>query len=110
MGIEVQQIERLVALLSVGVTVAIERGVFTIDEASNFVFSPHAMRLLRECGGRAAVIDMVHRGTEVEDIASLMPEMLASELVGLREEALSCLEDAGQYPFNAEKWLSALTE
>lgn len=108
MKVEAETLERLVALLTLGMAVAIEHGKLTTEEAGHLLFSPHSMALLKECGVRKTLVDLVHTGTEMEDVERLIPEELSNSLQSLQDEALDCLATAGPYDFNAEKWLSLL--
>ena len=86
------------------------RGAMTTVEAAHLLFSPHTMALLRDCGARESVVELVHSATEIEDVESLVPDSLASSLRDLVEEALACVESAGDYDFEVGRWLTALTE
>jgi len=103
-----EQLERLVALLTIGLAVALERGKVTTAEANQILFSPHAMRLLRAAGVREVVVDLVHAGTEIEDIEFSLPERMPHNLHLLVADAFSCLETCDKYDFNADKWISRL--
>jgi Protein of unknown function (DUF3969) len=102
------QIEQVVVLLTIGLAVALQRRKVSTAVANQILFSPRTMSLLRAAGVRASVVDLVHAGTEVEDIESLIPEELDSELQSMMEDALACLETCEEFDFNAEKWIVQL--
>jgi hypothetical protein len=102
------QLERVTALLTVGLVVALEAGTVSTDEANQLLFSPHTMALLRAAGVRQALVDLIHAGTEIEDFESLPPEVRAAALRALRKDALACLASCEPYDFNAEKWMAQL--
>lgn len=108
MKIATEQLERVVALLTIGLAVALERGKVTTAEANQILFSPHAMTLLRSAGVREVVVDLVHAGTEIEDIEFSLPERMPHNLHLLVADAFSCLETCDKYDFNADKWIAKL--
>lgn len=108
MKVSVAQLERVIVLLTIGLAVALQRRKVSAAVANQVLFSPRAMSLLRTAGVRASVVDLVHAGTEVEDIESLNPDELDSELRSMIEDALVCLESCEEYDFNAEKWIVQL--
>lgn len=64
------QLERIVALLTLGLVAALEQEVVTMDEAIQILFSPYMMRLLEAASVRESVISLVHTGSELEDCIS----------------------------------------
>lgn len=108
MTVDVEQVERIVALVTVGVTVALQRGQMTTAEAGHFLFSPHTMALLRTCGARNAIVELIHTSTELEDIESIIPEQLDTSLQALMEDALVCVGGGGEYNFDLKKWLATV--
>lgn len=107
-GVSPAQLERVTALLTVGLVVALEAETVSTNEANQLLFSPHTMALLRAAGVRQALVDLIHAGTEVEDFESLLPDQRSAALTALREDALACLASCEPYDFNAEKWMAQL--
>lgn len=66
------------------------------------------MALLRTSRVRVCVVDLLHVGTEIEDLDSLLPEQKDRGLHRLLEDALACLASCEPYDFNAEKWITHL--
>lgn len=108
MKVSNEQLERVVALLTIGLAVALERGKVTTAEANQILFSPRAMTLLRSAGVRDSVVDLVHAGTEIEDIEFSLPERVPHNLHLLVADAITCLETCDKYDFNTEKWIAQL--
>lgn len=102
------QLERVTALLTLGLVDALQARTVTTNEANQLLFTPHTIALLRSAGVREAVVDLVHAGTELEDLESLLPEALHTALTTLRQEALACLASCEPYDFNADKWMAHL--
>lgn len=108
MKVATEQLERLIALLTIGLAVALERGKVTTAEANQILFSPHAMALLRSAGVREVVVDLVQAGTEIEDIEFSLRERMPHNLQLLVADAFACLETCDPYDFNADKWIAGL--
>jgi hypothetical protein len=102
---ERQQVERILLLLSVGICDALEEGAIETAEAEHLLFSPAVMRVLEEMSFDPSVIDVIHAGTEVEDIESLASDTLQSYLREIRGRALQQIRDFPRYDFQQEKWL-----
>ncbi len=84
-------LERVTALLTVGLVVAPEAETVSTNEANQLLISPHTMALLRAAGVRQALGDLIHAGTAIEDFESLLPDQRSAALTKLREDALACL-------------------
>lgn len=85
------EIETLVAVLSLGLCAALENQSLTIDEASGYLFGPYTMSLLRRVKASTELIDLIHLGSELEDVERLIPQSLAKTLNEMKTLALSIL-------------------
>lgn len=99
------QIERLLLLLSVGICEALERSMLSIETAEHLLYSPATMSVLRDLSFDPMLVDLIHTGTELEDVASLIPDKLGDHVAALKEQALKRLRDLSPYDFNQNKWL-----
>ena len=102
------QLERITCLMVLGVARALQEELITLDEAAHLILSPHTMGLLREAGARQSVIDLIHDGTELDDIATLIPERFGHCVRQLADASLNCLRESPAYDFERDKWLSEL--
>lgn len=100
------QLERIVALLTLGAVVALERGAMNMDEAHQLLFTPYLMSLLRAAAVRESVVGLVHTGTELEDVSSA--HELAAQYQALMNDALASLSSSAPVDFEAPKWVDAL--
>jgi hypothetical protein len=104
---ERNQFEKLLAVLSLGLCVAIKNKVIEIDEAEQLLYSPLTMKKLSEVGANKEIIDLIHTGTELEDIESLIQSELANTLSQMEEHALQFLSSSPKiHPQRVEKWIS----
>ncbi len=68
--------ERLLCILNIGVAACLKEGLISIEESENFLYSPYSMELLKEAKLDSEIIDLIHLGSELEDVESLIPEKL----------------------------------
>jgi hypothetical protein len=103
---ELNQIERLVTILSLGLSVAIKNQVIEIDEAEQLLYSPFTITKLNELGINQQIIELMKVGTELEDLESLLPDELAKSLSQMETQALQLLATSSKTNPQLEKWLS----
>jgi hypothetical protein len=103
---ELNQIERLVAILSLGLCSAIKHEVINIDEAEHILYSPFTIKKLTEIGSHQEIIELIHAGTELEDLASLLPKELSKTLSQIEGKTLKLLSTSSKTNPQLEKWLS----
>lgn len=83
--------------MSLGLCAAIEGGSVSIEEAERRLFNPQMLSRLGMLGVSEALIEIVHLGTELEDILSLVPDRLGESLAEIRSKALMFLnQEAGR--------------
>ena len=78
--------EVLFALLGISLCALIEAGDVDEDLAEKVLFNPYVMSLLIEAGADEALVDAIHRGTELGDIKKLAPHSSKETLVGIRSQ------------------------
>jgi Protein of unknown function (DUF3969) len=89
------EISQLVAVMSLGLCTAIAGGSVTIEEAERRLFNPKILAQLRGLGLTEALLEIIHLGTELEDVQSLMPDKLAESLTQMQEKSLIFLQTNG---------------
>jgi hypothetical protein len=80
---------KLVPLLAIGICDQLAANKLTIREAEQLLFSPHAMRFFGSI--ERSLEDLIHAGTELDDINELTPESLPQVISDLRSKAASML-------------------
>ncbi len=103
---ELNQIERLIAILSLGLCTAIKHQAIHIDEAEHILYSPLTLKKLTEIGSNQEIIELIHAGTELEDLASLLPKELSKTLSQIEGKTLKLLSTSSKTNPQLEKWLS----
>lgn len=84
--------EKMLLISIIGTLEAIIGGGLSIDEAENFLFSPHMVQRLKEKKCSESLINIIEKGCELEDIASLLPQSLTKYLEELKQETLEELK------------------
>lgn len=89
--------EKVILINIVGVLESIKNNAITIDEAEKFIFSPYTRKKLCDINCDARIIEIVEKGCELEDIASLIPECFDEEIARLEEESFQLLKTYSEY-------------
>lgn len=103
---QLTQLERLLAVLSLGLSIALKHQVIAIDEAERLLYSPFTMTKLRELGGLPELIELIQAGTELEDLDSLLPQELTDSLTQMEHQALSLLATGDPSHPQLDQWLN----
>lgn len=95
--------EKIVLISLAGVLEALKREQISIDEAEKFLFSPHMITRLQKNNCDKRILDILERGCELEDIASLMPDRLMKTIDDLEGMVFELMKI---YPrFNKTFWI-----
>jgi hypothetical protein len=100
-----QDAEQLIALLCIGVCVALKNGSMSLNEAENRIFSPYTMSALERLGVSERAIELIQMGTELEDVESLRPSRLTAAIDELSHKACDLLNGMSPRPVPCERWV-----
>lgn len=78
--------ERLVSIIQLGIITALENEIMSIEEAEGYLFNPFTAEKLEKYGFNKEVIDIIRDGCELEDIESLVPDKLLTNISKLKEQ------------------------
>ncbi|ACL05196.1 hypothetical protein Dalk_3508 [Desulfatibacillum aliphaticivorans] len=98
-------ISRIVLVATIGLCEALLNDCMTVDEASDFLFIPHTMKIV---GYDEELVYIIHKATELEDIESLIPQHLEKIILEIKTLALEKLRSLPDYEYQYRKWLSYL--
>ncbi len=99
------EVSQMVAVMSLGMCTAILHGrgsanvagSLSIEDAERRLFNPQVLARLTELELPEALIEIVHLGTELEDVQSLIPDRLGESLAQMQAKALEFLnQDIGR--------------
>ena len=103
-------LEKLLLIFSLGLTEAIKAKAVSIDDAEKLLYSPHTMKLLKKFELNEGVVDLVHLGTELEDIDSILPDRLTANLDKMSELAVDILRKAPAVDAGEPRWYEKLLD
>lgn len=76
----------LVLVCAIGL-LELENELLSIEDCDQYLFSPYSLDILQRKGIDQSIIDIVHLGTELEDIESLVPHLLEKNIRELQASA-----------------------
>lgn len=100
-----REAEQLIAVLCIGICAALKSGTMSINEVENRLFSPSTMSVLEQLGLSARAVELIHMGTELEDVESLLPDRLGSAIDELAGKAVALLGSLPPMPLPRERWV-----
>ena len=92
--------EKMLLISIIGTLETLKKKSISINEAEKYLFSPHMVNKLRKNGCSGKIIDILERGCELEDIASLIPQSLLRNINELQEQALKIMSEYQIYDKN----------
>lgn len=102
------EIEQWVATMSLGICAVIVGGSLSIAEAETRLLNPHTLEQLETLRLASDLIEIVHLGTELEDVQSLIPKRLSKSLTEIEAKALAFLNSidrSTQATFRVKSWI-----
>lgn len=99
-----KNLEKLTLVVILGVCEALKSGVITIEESENIIFSPKLMSMMKNHEFNDDIISLIHIGTELENVESLMPEKLAEKLRAIQRSSINTLSGMPEMDFTKPKW------
>lgn len=89
--------EKMLLVSIIGTLEALKENGLTINEAEKYLFSPHIIQRLKEWNYDEKIIDIIEKGCELEDIASLLPLEFVDGVEKLKKETLAILKQYKVY-------------
>lgn len=99
------QIEKVLWLLNLGVVQALSSNHITLEEAERLTFSPNMLNILKSGNFNLSLIDLIHRGTELEDLRGNVRE---NELVLMQAMIVNELQKMQPITPYMSRWYAAL--
>ncbi|EOD7723751.1 DUF3969 family protein [Staphylococcus aureus] len=66
----IQQLEKYTLMTMHGLFNQLKLDIISIDNAEHLLFTPYMMETLSSLGVKPDIIDLIHKGTELEDFAA----------------------------------------
>ncbi len=92
-----EELEKILLLNVIGLIEGLDGNFITIEEAEKFLFSPYVMTLVDSMGVLKELLEVIHLGTELEDVESLIPEKLSESLIEIKEKSINLLKKRKEY-------------
>lgn len=99
--------EKLILTLIIGLMSNLKLKIVSLNEVELQLFNPCTIAKLKEKGVRQDIIDLVHLGTELEDVLSLLPEQLDSGIDDILNRAISLYSDIALDISVVKKWVDS---
>lgn len=99
---------RILLSLIIGVSRALLQQSISLNEAEQIIFSPAIVELSKRNSIDKRIVDLLHRGTELEDIESLRPGNYLESIKEIEKDAHNLLKILPEYDYNAEKLIAKL--
>lgn len=80
-------------LLVLGVLYSLKRGIISISDAEMFIFKPRFVSVCKKAGLNKGLINILELGCELEDVESLLPDRLESNIHGLIDRAIFLMNE-----------------
>lgn len=84
--------EKMILISIIGALESIKGGGLSIDDAERMLFSPRIICQLKGENCNLGIINILEKGCELEDIASLIPQDLIQSINEMQQEALEELK------------------
>jgi hypothetical protein len=97
--------QRLVAVTALGMCRALATGAISPDTACHRLFGPALLTRLNQMNACPSLRHAIHMATELEDVADLIPDKLASAIADVEAELLKALTALAPADLVGEKWL-----
>jgi hypothetical protein len=102
---KVDEVSRLVAIAALGMCRALAAGTVSPAYACERLFGPALLKRLEQAGASADLRDAIHLGTELEDIADLIPARLPGAVADIEKQLLQVLAVHKASADAGEMWL-----
>ena len=105
-----EDIQRLVAVLALGMCRALAEGMLQPDYGCHRLFSPALLARLEQIDAHPELRDAIALAMEFEDVADLVPGGLPSSSADVETKLRGALKDVNPGKLAGEKWLKANSE
>ena len=102
---ELLRLQRIMALLSLGILEALNDELISIREAELLLFSPANLKMCERIGAEPELYDLIHIGTELDSIKDLLTAQdLINAVSKIRSNAKSLLSRIGPSDTQLDRW------
>jgi len=102
---EISEIERFILILNMGLAVALEKKILSIEEVENFLFSPYSIDKLEKLKVNEDIIRLINLGCELENVERLIPDKLESSINEIKMTSAKLLSNLARPEIPTKKWI-----
>jgi hypothetical protein len=102
-NIEKSNSQRFLLIFVLGLINSLKNNLISLNEAEQLLFSPATAELLTKNSCDQKIIDLIHLGTELEDILSILPNNFSRTLDEIEKQAIFLLREMPAYNYDEEK-------
>ncbi|ONN51749.1 MULTISPECIES: DUF3969 family protein [Acinetobacter] len=96
-------LEKLILLVNLGILHSLKNNYIDINEAEHFLYTPYMLKLLKENNCSMDLINIIHRGTELEDLEGFNIDF-KDEVEKMFKESEGMIKKLPVTSFEFEKW------
>ena len=85
------EIEQFLLINIIGLMSLLENDEISICECESFLFSPYSVDKIKKLQINDKIIRLIELGCELEDVESLLPRKLKSNIESIKKEAINLL-------------------
>ncbi|MGK4000050.1 DUF3969 family protein [Sorangium sp. So ce1024] len=100
-----QEIQRLVAVLALGMCRAVSSGAVSADYACHRLFGPALISRAHEAGATRDFVEVLNLASELEAVEQLAPDAFQASLADIEARLLDVLRAIAPTVVEGEKWL-----
>lgn len=87
-----RETEDFLAIFALGIISALEEKVIELENAEKYLFNPYSLNKLNEANADEKLIEILHLGTELEDIKSLIPNKFDKNIIDIKSRIIMLLK------------------
>lgn len=91
------QTEKLLLINLLGIIESLTLNLITLEEAERVLFTPFSIEILQGKQMSKEIINIIHLGTELEDVLSIIPDKYNESLLEMRRLTTECLKLKQKY-------------
>lgn len=84
---------------------ALKKGVISIEESENFLYSPFTMKKLSQLELDEEVITLINLGCELENVERLIPDKLNHSIEEITNQSVKLLQNINRAKLPIKKWI-----
>ncbi|WP_335960902.1 DUF3969 family protein [Acinetobacter bereziniae] len=96
-------LKKLILLVNLGILHSLKNDYITFHEAEYFLYAPYMINLLKENKYSKSLIDVIHRGKELEDLESFNIDV-KNEMKKMFNECEELIKQLPESSFQFGKW------